>query len=77
MFPRLNPDYYQVTNDARLILELLDEEKILLVQGSAFNIKDNNHFRLVFLPREDILEKAAESLARFLARRRQRLANVG
>ncbi len=77
MFPRLDPDLYTINNDTRLILELLDEEKILLVQGSAFNIKDNNHFRLVFLPSVDIIEKAAENIGRFLARRRQRLASVG
>jgi alanine-synthesizing transaminase len=77
MFPRLDPDLYPVKNDTQLILELLDEEKILLVQGSAFNIKDNNHFRLVFLPRADILEKAAADIGNFLARRKQRLASVG
>lgn len=77
MFPRLDPDFYPVKNDTRMILELLDEEKILLVQGSAFNIKDNNHFRLVFLPSVDVLEKAAESIGSFLSRRKQRLASVG
>lgn len=77
MFPRLDPELYAVGNDTRMILELLDEEKILLVQGSAFNIRDNNHFRLVFLPSLDVLEKAAERIGRFLSRRQQRLANVG
>lgn len=77
MFPCLDPDQFAVSNDARLILELLEEEKILLVQGSAFNIKDSNHFRLVFLPTVDVIEKATESLGRFLARRQRRLANAG
>ena len=77
MFPRLEPDFYPVKDDTQLILELLDEEKILLVQGSAFNIRDNNHFRLVFLPTIDILEKAVDSLGNFLSRRKQRLASVG
>jgi alanine-synthesizing transaminase len=77
MFPRLDPDFYPVTNDTQLILDLLEEEKILLVQGSAFNITDSNHFRLVFLPRADVLEKAAEDIGSFLSRRKQRLASVG
>jgi len=77
MFPRLDPDLYPVTDDTHMILELLDEEKILLVQGSAFNIQDKNHFRLVFLPRVDVLEDAAESIGNFLSRRKQRLASVG
>ena len=76
MFPRLDPDFYPIENDTQMILELLDEEKILLVQGSAFNIKDKNHFRLVFLPSVDILEKATANLGNFLARRRKRLARV-
>lgn len=77
MFPRLDPDIYPVHDDTRLILELLDEEKILLVQGSAFNIKDHNHFRLVFLPPVDVLEKAVASIGHFLERRQQKLASVG
>ena len=77
MFPRLDPDIYPVHDDTRLILELLDEEKILLVQGSAFNIKDHNHFRLVFLPPVDVLEKAVASIGNFLQRRQQKLASVG
>jgi alanine-synthesizing transaminase len=77
MFPRLDPDVYTIERDTKLILELLDEEKILLVQGSAFNIKDNNHFRLVFLPTVDVLEKAVDGIGHFLERRRRRLASVG
>ena len=37
-----------------------------MVQGSGFNIPDQQHFRIVFLPREDVLEDALEKLARFL-----------
>lgn len=77
MFPRLDPDFYPVKNDTQLILELLNEAKILLVQGSAFNIKDNNHVRLVFLPQTDVLAKAAAEIGNFLSRREQRLASVG
>lgn len=77
MFPRLDPDLYPIKNDTQLILELLNEAKILLVQGSAFNIKDNNHVRLVFLPQTDVLAKAAAEIGNFLSRREQRLASVG
>ena len=68
MFPRLDPEKYPVKDDARLILDLLEREKILLVQGSAFNIEDTQHFRLVFLPTVDVLEKAVNSLGNFLSR---------
>lgn len=66
MFPRLDPSVYTIKNDVDLVLDILDQEKILLVQGSAFNIEDNQHLRLVFLPREDELEQAIKKIARVL-----------
>ena len=49
-----------------LILDILEQEKILLLQGSAFNIQDNNHFRIVFLPREDELQRAIHQITNVL-----------
>lgn len=71
MFPRLDPNVYKVENDVSLILDFLNQEQILLVQGSAFNIKDTQHFRLVFLPRVDELEQAAHKIGRVLAHYRR------
>ncbi|HEY8384902.1 MAG TPA: pyridoxal phosphate-dependent aminotransferase [Porticoccaceae bacterium] len=72
MFPRLDPEMYPVEDDEQLILDLLLQEKMLLVQGSAFNYPDNNHFRIVFLPREDELGDAVKRLEQFLGRIRAR-----
>lgn len=72
MFPRLDPKIYKIDNDVSLILDFLNQEQILLVQGSAFNIKDKQHFRLVFLPRVDELEVAAKKIARVLQGYRER-----
>ena len=66
MFPRLDPKVFKIDNDVSLILDFLNQEQILLVQGSAFNIKDTQHFRLVFLPRVDELELAAGKISRVL-----------
>lgn len=66
MFPKLDPSVYRIENDITLILDILEQEKILLVQGSAFNIQDSQHFRLVFLPREDELKQAVHQIARVL-----------
>ena len=52
--------------------EFLQEEKVLLVQGSGFNWVKPDHFRLVFLPNEDILREAIMRLGRFLKRYRER-----
>ncbi|WP_106479051.1 pyridoxal phosphate-dependent aminotransferase [Phytohalomonas tamaricis] len=70
MFPRLDPDVYAIEDDQKLVLDLLLEEKILLVQGTAFNWHEPNHLRIVILPWADQLDDAISRLARFLARRR-------
>ncbi len=70
LFPRLDPAIYPVKNDQQLILDLLEQEKVLLVQGTGFNWKDPDHFRVVFLPHEDDLREAIGRLDRFLARMR-------
>lgn len=70
MFPRLDPDVYDIKDDQQLVLELLLEEKILLVQGTAFNWPDPDHLRIVTLPYADQLVEAIGRLGHFLARRR-------
>jgi len=75
MFPRLDPAIYPIEDDQEFILELLLEEKVLLVQGSGFNWPQPDHFRLVFLPHEDDLREAIGRIARFLEHYRRRHGN--
>jgi alanine-synthesizing transaminase len=70
MFPKLDPAVYRIEDDVALILDILEQEQILLVQGTAFNIQDTQHFRLVFLPREDELQQAIHQIDRVLAQYR-------
>ncbi len=72
LFPKLDPQMYPIQNDQNFIAEFLKEEKVLLVQGSGFNWPHPDHFRLVFLPTEDVLREAIARLGRFLERYRQR-----
>jgi alanine-synthesizing transaminase len=72
MFPKLDPRMYPIGNDQDFICELLQEEKVLLVQGSGFNWPHPDHFRLVFLPHEDDLREAIGRIARFLENYRKR-----
>ncbi|QLG86983.1 pyridoxal phosphate-dependent aminotransferase [Chitinibacter bivalviorum] len=72
MFPRLDPAIYPVSDDQQLMLELLTEEKVLLVQGTGFNWHQPDHFRVVFLPNLDDLTEAINRVARFLAGWRKR-----
>lgn len=68
MFPRLDPEMYPIADDQRFIQDLLEKEKILLVQGSAFNISDTQHLRIVFLPTVDVLQQAISKVERFLGK---------
>ena len=72
LFPRLDPRYYPIADDQQFVLELLLEEKVLLVQGTGFNWPHPDHLRIVFLPHEDDLTDAIGRFARFLERYRTR-----
>jgi len=72
MFPRLDPKIYPIVDDQAFIAELLEEERVLLVQGTGFNWPHPDHFRLVFLPHEDDLRDAVGRIARFLEHYRKR-----
>jgi alanine-synthesizing transaminase len=72
MFPKLDPAIYPIEDDQAFIAELLEAERVLLVQGSGFNWPQPDHFRLVFLPHEDNLREAIGRIARFLEGYRKR-----
>jgi alanine-synthesizing transaminase len=72
MFPRLDPRLYPIKDDRQFFLELLQETRVMLVQGSGFNYPDMQHFRIVFLPHEDDLREAVGRIARFLDNYRKR-----
>ncbi len=66
LFPKLDPEIYPIKNDQQFVLDLLEEEKVLLVQGTGFNWRTPDHFRVVFLPNVDDLTIAINRIARFL-----------
>ncbi|MBD2859639.1 pyridoxal phosphate-dependent aminotransferase [Spongiibacter sp. KMU-158] len=77
MFPRLDPEVYPIIDDEQMVLDLLNQEKMLLVQGTGFNWPSPDHVRIVFLPNKIDLEDAIERFARFLSRYRKKLQAVG
>ena len=72
MFPRLDPKIYPVADDRQFAYDLLAEEKVLIVQGTGFNMPTPDHFRIVFLPNVDDLTEAIGRIARFLEHYRKR-----
>ena len=74
LFPRLDPKVYPIKNDQQFILEMLEQEKVLVVQGSGFNWPNPDHLRIVFLPNADDLTEAIGRIERFLHSYRSRNA---
>jgi alanine-synthesizing transaminase len=72
LFPRLDPKLYPIDDDQQFVLDLLEAEKVLVVQGSGFNWPHPDHFRIVFLPNNDDLTEAISRIARFLDGYRRR-----
>ena len=71
MFVKMDKQRFGLQDDERMVLDLLRQEKILLVHGRGFNWPDVDHFRLVFLPPKEILSDALERMSRFFSHYRQ------
>ncbi len=72
LFPRLDPAIYPIADDQAFVLEFLEKEKVLVVQGTGFNWHKHDHLRFVFLPMEDELREAIGRFAKFLKDYRER-----
>lgn len=67
MFPKIDVKKFNITNDEKFALDLLRDKKILLVHGGGFNWVKPDHFRIVYLPRVEVLKEAAEKIGDFLS----------
>ena len=72
LFPRLDPAIYPIADDQAFVLEFLEKEKVLVVQGTGFNWHKHDHLRFVFLPMEDELREAIGRFDKFLKDYRER-----
>ena len=66
MFPKIDTKKFNIVNDEKFALDLLKEKKILLVHGGGFNWHQPDHFRVVYLPRIEVLKEAAGKIRDFL-----------
>ena len=76
LFPRLDPKIYPIDDDQKFVLNLLEEEKVLVVAGTGFNWPTPDHFRVVFLPSLDDLTDAFNRISRYLDGYRRRFARA-
>lgn len=71
LFPKLDVKRFNIHDDEKFAYDLLKQEKLLVVQGTAFNWPEPDHFRIVSLPYMDQLEDAINRIARFLSKYKQ------
>lgn len=71
LFPKVDTKQFGITDDKKLIYDILVETNILFVQGTGFNWSEPDHFRIVFLPDQFELEASLGKLSRFFANYRQ------
>ena len=71
IFPKIDTKMFNIVNDEQFVLDLLREKKVLLIHGGGFNWQQPDHFRVVYLPRIEVLKKATDSMADFLNHYRQ------
>lgn len=71
LFVRMDKKKFGLSDDEQMALDLLREEKILVVHGRGFNYPDVDHFRMVFLPPHEVLQDATERMTRFFSTYRQ------
>ncbi|MBC7537655.1 MAG: pyridoxal phosphate-dependent aminotransferase [Bacteriovorax sp.] len=70
-FAKLDSKRFNLKNDEQLVLDLLQQKKILLVHGTAFNWPEPDHVRIVFLPHKEDLEFALKQFGDFLENYKQ------
>jgi len=65
-FPKINLSS-RWKNDKHFVLDLLNETGVLTVHGSGFGSNfGTDHFRIVYLPQEQILDEAMDKLEHFI-----------
>lgn len=70
-FPKMDIKKFNIKDDQRMVLDLLQQQKILIVHGSGFNWPEPDHFRVVFLPRPEDLKNALDGMRRFFSQYKQ------
>lgn len=68
LFPKIDRNMYNIDDDELFVLDLLKQEKVMLVHGRGFNWKEPDHFRIVYLPRVEELADVQEKITRVLSK---------
>lgn len=72
VFPKIDAKRFGIVNDEQFVLDFLREKKVLLVHGGGFHWNCPDHFRIVYLPDVDVLQRSADKLRDFLRTYKQK-----
>lgn len=72
IFPKIDAERFNIKDDEKFILDFLREKKVLMVHGKGFNWMEPNHFRIVYLPNIEVLDKSMNNLKDFLSTYKQK-----
>jgi len=72
IFPKIDTKKFHILEDQQFALDFLREKRVLIVPGSGFNWQQPDHFRIVYLPRIEVLNEATDKLADFLSHYKQK-----
>ena len=67
IFPKIDVKKFNITDDEKFALDLLRDKKILLIHGGGFNWQEPDHFRVVYLPRIEVLRESVTKIADFFS----------
>lgn len=72
IFPKIDVKKFNIKNDEQFILDFLHKHHTLMVHGGGFNWNQPDHFRVVYLPKIEDLQKMTTNMADFLSTYQQR-----
>ncbi|TAM58284.1 MAG: aminotransferase class I/II-fold pyridoxal phosphate-dependent enzyme [Rhodanobacter sp.] len=75
-FPQVRSDRFAMFDDNAFALRLLEQESVLVVPGSSFNVPGSHHMRLTLLPPPPQLREVFVRIERVLARMAQEQAQA-
>lgn len=72
IFPKIDTKKFNIVDDEKFALDFLDKKHVLIVHGTGFNWNNIDHFRIVYLADNKVMEQALNNLQNFLKNYKQK-----
>lgn len=67
IFPKLDIKKFNITDDQQFAMDYLHSKHVMIIPGRGFSWNEPDHFRIVMLPKPEVLAKAMRDLGDFLS----------